>query len=83
MTAEIRKIAERLIENHQLTLEEYKALLENRDEELYELLKNEAIKLREKIYGNKIFIRGLIEISNYCKNDCFYCGIRKGDTFLL
>ena len=71
MTAEIRKIAERLIENHQLTLEEYKALLENSDEELYELLKNEAIKLREKIYGNKIFIRGLIEISNYCKNDCF------------
>ena len=79
MTAEIRKIAERLIENHQLTLEEYKALLENRDEELYELLKNEAIKLREKIYGNKIFIRGLIEISNYCKNDCFYCGIRKSN----
>ena len=32
-----------------------------------------------KIYGNKIFIRGLIEISSYCKNDCLYCGIRRSN----
>ena len=30
-------------------------------------------------FGKKIFTRGLIEISNYCKNDCFYCGIRRGN----
>lgn len=42
------------------------------DQELYD----SAIKIREKYYGRKVFIRGLIEISNFCKNDCYYCGIR-------
>ena len=31
---------------------------------------------RNKVYGNKVYLRGLIEIGNICKNDCFYCGIR-------
>lgn len=35
-----------------------------------------ADAIRRIHYGNKVYIRGLIEISNYCKNDCFYCGIR-------
>lgn len=39
-------------------------------------LYKKASDLRDKIYGNKVFLRGLIEISNYCKNDCYYCGIR-------
>lgn len=42
-------------------------------------LKEKAISLRKKYYGNKVYIRGLIEISNYCKNDCFYCGIRRSN----
>ena len=45
--------------------------LTNRDY-LYSL----ACNTRDKYYGNKVFLRGLIEISNYCKNDCYYCGIR-------
>ena len=35
---------------------------------------------RDRFYGNRIFIRGLIEFTNYCKNDCLYCGIRKSNT---
>ena len=31
------------------------------------------------VYGNRIFVRGLVEISNICKNDCLYCGIRRGN----
>ena len=31
------------------------------------------------MYGNKIYVRGLIEFTNYCKNDCFYCGIRRSN----
>ena len=38
-----------------------------------------ADKVRRRIYGDEVFIRGLIEISNYCGNDCFYCGIRKSN----
>lgn len=79
MTTEIRALAEKLIKNRSLTQEEYEFLLKNRDNELFELLKTEAVKLRRGIYGKKIFIRGLIEISNYCKNDCLYCGIRRSN----
>jgi len=34
-----------------------------------------ATELREKYYGRKVFFRGLIEFSSYCKNDCYYCGL--------
>lgn len=37
----------------------------------------EACRLRDEVYGRKVFIRGLIEISNHCKNNCLYCGIRR------
>jgi len=55
------------------------------DEELRALLSNptpdsdltsKAAAARQSVYGNKVFIRGLIEFTNYCKNDCYYCGIR-------
>ena len=38
-----------------------------------------ARKTRDEVYGKTVFVRGLIEISNYCKNDCFYCGIRRSN----
>jgi biotin synthase len=41
-----------------------------------EALFAEARKLREQHYGNAVYFRGLIEFTNYCKNDCYYCGIR-------
>ena len=39
-----------------------------------------ADKVRRQYYGDKVYIRGLIEISNYCKNNCLYCGIRAGNS---
>ena len=59
------------------------------DEELRLLLSNpspdadltaRAAAVRKSVYGNKVFIRGLIEFTNYCKNDCYYCGIRVGHS---
>ena len=59
------------------------------DEELRLLLSNpspdadltaRAAAVRKSVYGNKVFIRGLIEFTNYCKNDCYYCGIRAGHS---
>ncbi len=39
-----------------------------------------ADEIRRKNYGDKVYIRGLIEFTNYCKNDCYYCGIRRGNA---
>ena len=38
-----------------------------------------ARRIREKYYGKRVFIRGLIEFTNYCRNDCYYCGIRRSN----
>ncbi len=36
-----------------------------------------ARSVRENVYGKAVYMRGLIEFTNYCKNDCYYCGIRR------
>lgn len=59
-----------------LTLEEYETLIRERTEEAAARLSELAVAKRRKIYGDAVFIRGLIEISNICRNDCYYCGIR-------
>ncbi len=69
-------IIKKLETKHSLTLDEYAYLIENRSPEATEMLRTKAVEVRKRIYGDKIFIRGLIEITNICKNDCFYCGIR-------
>lgn len=60
-----------------LSDEEFKALLET--DEMDALLFAAADKVRREIYGDEVYIRGLIEFSNYCKNNCYYCGIRRGN----
>jgi len=51
-------------------------IIETNDENEIELLFAQARKVREEHYGKSVYIRGLIEISNYCVNDCYYCGLR-------
>ena len=75
----MRNLIKKLSETHSLGLDEYESLIANRNDESRKLLTDLAVEARKKIYGNKIFIRGLIEISNFCKNDCFYCGIRRSN----
>ena len=43
-------------------------------------LKEDACRVRDEVYGRKVFMRGLIEISNHCRNNCLYCGIRREAT---
>ncbi len=57
-------------------------LIENAGENEREFLAEVAREKRDKAYGNKVFLRGLIEFSNICKNDCYYCGIRKSNKNL-
>ena len=79
MTETIRALIDRLCENRALSLEEYAQLIDGRDGEAARLLAARADAVRREIYGNRVFIRGLIEISNICKNDCLYCGIRRSN----
>ena len=74
------QLVDKLYNFHSLTVEEYQYLLDNRSSEIALYLRKKADKVRREYYGNKIFIRGLIEISNVCKNDCLYCGIRGGNV---
>lgn len=57
--------------------DELKFLIENREHE--QALFLAADNVRRENYGTDVYIRGLIELSNYCKNDCLYCGIRKSN----
>lgn len=79
MTEKLLSVILKLKNERRLSLEEYEYLIENRCEEAAEILASEAVKTRKSIYGNAVFVRGLIEISNICKNDCLYCGIRKSN----
>lgn len=76
---QIEKVVERLIEKNQLSKEEYIFLLTHMTDEMKEKLKADAVRLRRLHYGDNVYIRGLIEFTNYCKNNCYYCGIRAGN----
>ena len=60
-------------------MEELLYLLEHLDEESSAYLRAAAAEESVRHFGRKIYLRGLIEFTNYCKNDCLYCGIRRGN----
>ena len=72
----IEYLIEKLEQEHILTKEEYITLLNSCVQKQTELLSAKARKLRERYYQKDVYTRGLIEFTNYCKNNCLYCGIR-------
>jgi biotin synthase len=72
----MKKIIEKLTQEQFLSPEEFITLVDSGDEALHK----QARFVCEKIFGNKIYLRGLIEFTNYCKNNCFYCGLRHGNS---
>lgn len=76
----LAELVDTLAREHALPDEGYRALLQNRSPELAELLAARAVEARQPIYGTTVFTRGLVEISNICKNDCLYCGIRRSNA---
>ncbi len=80
MTDNIKNLIDRLASKHSLETEEYEALISGYSEAAAEYAAALARSVREGYYGRGVFIRGLIEISNICKNDCLYCGIRRGNS---
>ena len=66
----------RLEQEHELSKAEMAVLIDANCPELRDYAKVKARAIGDKQFGRNIYIRGLIEFTNYCKNDCYYCGIR-------
>lgn len=67
----------KLKEENTLSPDEFRELLssDKYDSSLFKA----ADEVRQSVYGKDVYIRGLIEFTNYCKNNCYYCGIRSGN----
>ncbi|WP_461815747.1 [FeFe] hydrogenase H-cluster radical SAM maturase HydE [Faecalimonas sp.] len=78
----MKQLIQKLKETQTLTKKEWRTLIEHRTLELSEYLFSEAREVQKHYYGNRVYIRGLIEFTNFCKNDCFYCGIRKSNPHI-
>ena len=76
----MKRLIDKLRHYHSLTGEEYANLLSCQDTGTLLYLQQQAREVTLAHFGNGIFIRGLIEVSNRCRNNCHYCGIRKGNT---
>ena len=72
-------LIDRLERERLLPADEYEYLITNRTEESAEMIRSRAEAVRKRIYGNSVYVRGLIEISSFCKNDCLYCGLRRSN----
>ncbi|MBQ6632481.1 MAG: [Romboutsia sp.] len=74
-----KNIIQKLYDTNSASREELLYLLENIDEESKKFLIEMAYKTRLKYFGNTVYVRGLIEISSFCKKDCLYCGLRRSN----
>ena len=75
----MKDIIDKLVKTRDLTDEEFEKLILCEDKETTEYLASKAREVREAVYGKEVYLRGLIEFTNYCKNDCLYCGIRRSN----
>ncbi len=76
----MKNLIDKLAETHILSQTEWLSLLQNQSDGLFAYAAECAKALAQSRFGNKIYIRGLIEFTNICKNDCYYCGLRAGNS---
>ena len=72
-------LAQRLVCERTLTTEQFRALIELCDDLTLDYLRQEAVRTARGRFGLGIFVRGLIEISSFCRNNCYYCGLRRSN----
>ena len=80
MSKRVIELIDKLESLHYLSHEEWVTVFSEWDEDDRKYAAQKARDISLGIYGNKIFIRGIVEFSNVCKNDCLYCGIRRSNT---
>lgn len=76
----MRGLIDQLAQTHTLPDAELLTLITANDPDTDCYLAQKANAVRQQVYGKQVFIRGLIEFTNYCKNNCHYCGIRRGNS---
>ena len=74
-----KNLSETIEKTADITKEQLAFLLATEDDAMIQDLKQRARNTGDRIYGKNVYIRGLIEFTNYCKNDCLYCGIRRSN----
>lgn len=75
----MKALIDKLERERTLSRSEWVELLNGRSEPTAQYLFSRATELRRRYYGDDVYIRGLIEFTNCCKNNCLYCGIRRSN----
>jgi len=75
----MKLLIDKLFKNHELDSDEYLKLLQKMNHQDVEYLYQQSCKTKAMHYGDTVFMRGLVEFTNYCKQNCEYCGIRAGN----
>ena len=75
-----QEVVEQVREKQNIDLAQLRILLGETTEADIEYLYKNAREVADEFYGRRVFKRGLIEFTNYCKNDCYYCGIRRSNA---
>ena len=75
-----QKIIKDIREKQDISYEQLQKLLNDATTEDINFLYAQAREAADEVYGKQVFKRGLIEFTNYCKNDCYYCGIRRSNA---
>ena len=75
----MKQLIDTLANMQNLDADAFTALLDGRTPELDAYLFEKARAVRHRYYDRDVYIRGIIEFSSYCKNDCYYCGIRRSN----
>ena len=80
--SEIYSLIDKLEKIHSLSPLEWKKVLSGLSDETRKYAAKKARAVADSVYGKDIYIRGIVEFSNICKNNCYYCGIRAGNEKL-
>ncbi len=80
MDKEFREVTDSVKRTRRVSKDQLRRLLEYADEGNDEYLFEAARDAAERSFGKEVYLRGLVEFTNYCKNDCYYCGIRRGNA---